>query len=451
MALTCKVTIPQCTTPGDYIWCKYTGTSNTFGTFSLLGTKTDADVGSSIIPVAGAAAPNAHFKFIFVGYDMMGRKKFIADRNIQHSISYDKLLAAGVASGSGLPITIDTIANKYTIRLLTGGTSAYDLYNEWDMIIAYYNLGGRITAGDNAIWHWSAIYSVTSTAGQGAAAVYRGHTAVEPIADSSYVNTTATNYVNANSGFRPVLLVEPVPNYYLFLKEDGTAHKYDGSAIVQVSSNWSALTVAEKETLYLAASTVMPNIELFATLGKYKIMIYSQDTAMAKPTGIITAAPKDVVVLPKGLIPIASFEGIDNVTLTNNLSGAGAILLAVTTDLTTYKVFSGGTWVTIDITNAATFKAGGMTPAQLTALTRANWNLLTTGKEGIGFAYLPTVEAVTDVSITDKIAFVVDMKGAWTKAVHGTDFTYAYPRNNLLRINLLTNGDYKINYHESAK
>lgn len=45
--------------------------------------------------------------FICVDRDYLGRWKLIADRNIQHSISWDTLNSAGVANGSGLPIELD--------------------------------------------------------------------------------------------------------------------------------------------------------------------------------------------------------------------------------------------------------------------------------------------------------------------------------------------------------
>jgi len=97
---------------GDRIVCNYVATSNSFGSFSQLGTSINTE-----IPVASTATPNGKFYFIMVGYDSKGNKKLIADRNIQSSISWDVLNANGIASGSGLPLIIDDTVG-YTMRLL---------------------------------------------------------------------------------------------------------------------------------------------------------------------------------------------------------------------------------------------------------------------------------------------------------------------------------------------
>ena len=79
---------------GDAIACRYTASSNSVGVFSELGTCT-----ANEIPVGGSSSPDGLFYFIHVGYDHKGRKKLVADRNIQHSISWDTLNAMGIAHG----------------------------------------------------------------------------------------------------------------------------------------------------------------------------------------------------------------------------------------------------------------------------------------------------------------------------------------------------------------
>ncbi|MDU5143602.1 MAG: discoidin domain-containing protein [Paenibacillus dendritiformis] len=88
---------------GKKIRCHYKATSNTLGTFSGLGKETSG----FISPTTSSAAPNGDFYFICVDRDYLGRWKLIADRNIQHSISWDTLNSAGIANGSGLPIELD--------------------------------------------------------------------------------------------------------------------------------------------------------------------------------------------------------------------------------------------------------------------------------------------------------------------------------------------------------
>jgi hypothetical protein len=188
---------------GDKISCEYTASSNTMGTFANLGSAVKAE-----IPLSSSSTPDGTFYFIMVGYDYLGRKKLIADRNIQHSISWDTLNKSGVAASSGNIITINNVySNRYelTLRLLTGGVSSTDRNNEWDKIIVKSNLNGTITPGDNNVWNWNKIWSQTSTTNTSGAGnrTVRGYTAVD---GSSYI--ASNNTIAADTGFRPVLLVK---------------------------------------------------------------------------------------------------------------------------------------------------------------------------------------------------------------------------------------------------
>lgn len=76
---------------GDFISCKYTAlTSGQPGYFSELGTCAASD-----IPVSGSATPNGKFNFI-----KADRGLLIADRVVQHSISWDTLRSAGFIEGN---------------------------------------------------------------------------------------------------------------------------------------------------------------------------------------------------------------------------------------------------------------------------------------------------------------------------------------------------------------
>lgn len=78
---------------GKRIRCHYQAKSNEVGVFSGLGEET-----SNFIPPESSAIPSGDFYFICVDRDHLGRWKLIADRNIQHSISWDTLNSAGIAS-----------------------------------------------------------------------------------------------------------------------------------------------------------------------------------------------------------------------------------------------------------------------------------------------------------------------------------------------------------------
>ena len=95
-------------TVGDAIACRYTALSGVVGVFSELGTCT-----ADVIPAEGELNPDGKFYFIHTGYDHLGRMKLVADRNIQHSISWDTLNNAGYIYGGKLQ-------TKLSSKLVTG-------------------------------------------------------------------------------------------------------------------------------------------------------------------------------------------------------------------------------------------------------------------------------------------------------------------------------------------
>jgi 6-phosphogluconolactonase (cycloisomerase 2 family) len=87
-------------TIGDFLPCRYVApNSGSVGTFVELGTTT-----ATAIPVESSATPDGSFNFIYVGNDEQGRKIFVADRNIQHSVKWDTLNIKGIATGSGVEL-----------------------------------------------------------------------------------------------------------------------------------------------------------------------------------------------------------------------------------------------------------------------------------------------------------------------------------------------------------
>ena len=132
--------------------------------------------------------------------------------------------------------TLDTTSKK-TLRLLTGGTSATDLDNEWDKIIVLSTLNGNITAGDNNVWNWTPPYSWVSTCDStNTRRVLRGNSS-----GVAFRGATLSSDVSVVYGFRPMLLVELPPpivlrflikyllNYYTIKTEyydDVTTHTF---------------------------------------------------------------------------------------------------------------------------------------------------------------------------------------------------------------------------------
>lgn len=107
-----EVTSPDELEIGKRIRCHYSATSNSVGVFSNLGKEVYVDGINDFIPPASSATPNGSFYFIMVGYEYDGRPKLIADRNIQHSISWDTINTQGMTT-TGREIKLgEVVLNK---------------------------------------------------------------------------------------------------------------------------------------------------------------------------------------------------------------------------------------------------------------------------------------------------------------------------------------------------
>ncbi len=102
---------------GKKIRCHYRASYNQVGEFSGFGEKT-----ADFISQRSSDTPDGDFYFIMVGYDEQGNKKLIADRNVQHSISWDMLNNAGVVNGKKLNFD----KHKLQISLPDGGNAYAD-------------------------------------------------------------------------------------------------------------------------------------------------------------------------------------------------------------------------------------------------------------------------------------------------------------------------------------
>jgi len=94
----------------------------------------------------------------------------------------------------------DVSGNSSTTDL---GYGAFPTINEWDDFIVNSTLGGKITAGDNAVWNWSSIYSLCRETPILAIAastnrIYRGSVALKTFA---YVSSATSS---SAQGLRPV-------------------------------------------------------------------------------------------------------------------------------------------------------------------------------------------------------------------------------------------------------
>ena len=213
----------------------------------------------------------------------------------------------------------------------------------------------------------------------------------------------------------------------------------------KLADSYDTLTTLEKKNLFIGSNYLKPTISELQGLGEFTCLSYS-DSNSAKFT--ITGVPNDQLVIPTSLISISTFEGINSVSITNNVSNGGSVNIVVTTDMVTYYTydFTNTKWITVNL-NKADIKSSGLTLTSIGQITRNGWDKLTSSTSAIGFAYLLSKNNESDNVDIDKLTLNVDMKGSWNHAIYGTDVTYGYPLNNELKVTLLTDGSYKINYN----
>ena len=213
----------------------------------------------------------------------------------------------------------------------------------------------------------------------------------------------------------------------------------------KLADSYDTLTTLEKKNLFLGTNYLKPSISDLSALGNMVCLTYSDSNSAVFN---IVGVPVDQLVIPTSLINISTFEGINSVSITNNVSSGGSVNIVVTTDMVTYYTydFTNTKWITVNL-NKADIKSSGLTLTSIGQITRSEWDKLTSSTSAIGFAYLLSKNNESDNVDIDKLTLNVDMKGSWNHAIYGTDVTYGYPLNNELKVTLLTNGSYKINYN----
>ena len=210
-----------------------------------------------------------------------------------------------------------------------------------------------------------------------------------------------------------------------------------------LATDWNSLTDAEKESLFKGTNYQLPTIAELTALSKIKVAIYDDYSTQHKYQ--MKAVPLNQVVKPVKLISTKSFNNIDSITITSSVSTDAVLKIAVTTDLKDYKVYnsSTGEWDVI-----SDIETEGRIPSDIASIPSSAWDILLKESEGIGFEYFLSITNISDTCKTDNLTLQVDMKGSWQSALKGTDFNYGYPANDQLKVVLLNDGSYKINYTE---
>lgn len=132
----------------------------------------------------------------------------------------------------------------------------------------------------------------------------------------------------------------------------------------------------------------------------------------------------------------STFLNAGRIGLRNNLSGKTMIVHSL------HDVTMG--WTEINAANLEDVGTRAMTADMLATLSAEQWAELIGDADPIRlrFAYY-LADASSEV---DALAGTFDMKGIWQSAIPGQDWRYTLAHNDQLKVRLLRDGDYKINY-----
>lgn len=155
----------------------------------------------------------------------------------------------------------------------------------------------------------------------------------------------------------------------------------------------------------------------------------------------LTAIPLDRLLPASGDKDLSYVQNIDYFKITgvgNNLR----IVCSVDSGVT-WETFSVDHWENINLT-VEDVKTKGIDIATFNAINSTHWNLLNTNKK-IRFAYLLSMDNISDVENIDNLELQYDGQGKWVQAKEDT-YDVVYSSNTNLQVSFKFSGDVKINY-----
>lgn len=155
----------------------------------------------------------------------------------------------------------------------------------------------------------------------------------------------------------------------------------------------------------------------------------------------LTAIPPDRLLIASGDKDLSYVQNIDYFKITG--TGNNLKVVASVDSGATWKTFNTDHWEDINLT-VDDIKAKGIDITTFNAINSAYWNLLNTNKK-IRFAYLLSMDIISDVENIDNLELQYDGQGKWVQAKEDT-YDVVYSSNTNLQVLLKFSGDVKINY-----
>lgn len=202
--------------------------------------------------------------------------------------------------------------------------------------------------------------------------------------------------------------------------------------------------------------------------GYKPIYFLNERSEVNNPTVTMWSSSKDKMTLKKKVVPHRQLvyptkdiklwastipEAVVRINLASSQSEGTLLKVMFSIDSgDTYKSWSGSEWLSFedlidDEDTKELLSVNGMTPESLNALTKEQLGeVFGYGPyhRTVRFIYLYDATEWTDVTKSIDLAIHMDMHGEWQQAKE-EDFTYGYPTNDELHVQLFKSGSYKIN------
>jgi hypothetical protein len=224
------------------------------------------------------------------------------------------------------------------------------------------------------------------------------------------------------------------------------------------SSDWMKLGGTIDLVLYTTLTTLQPKVEIdydFSPLdeisGNFDLLIYTKEERETMDIDL-KLIPKPQLVVANGDINLTNIYKITSFVFTSKENGNGKVKYVVSPDRgTTWYTFKNGVFTTIPSLTTDIVGIEGMDTDTINTIPPSEWNNLVSNTKTIRFAYYLEILKETDEVLVDELVLNYETMGIWNSAIQGTDYDYSYINNEMLRVKLYSDGDYKINYYRLNK
>ncbi|OAA92992.1 hypothetical protein [Clostridium coskatii] len=155
----------------------------------------------------------------------------------------------------------------------------------------------------------------------------------------------------------------------------------------------------------------------------------------------VTAVPPDRLLIASGDKDLSYVQNIDYFKLTG--TGSNLRVVISVDGGTTWKTFNTDHWEDISLT-MNDVKTKGIDMSIFNAINSTYWNLLNANKK-IRFAYLLSMNSISDTESIDNLDLQYDGQGKWIQAKEDM-YDVVYVSNTQLQVLVKFSGDIKINY-----